>query len=41
MNFRKIKQEEFDKLKRLFPGNDELWEKYKKKRLDQFEKKTN
>ncbi|MGN1298774.1 MAG: GNAT family N-acetyltransferase [Candidatus Scatovivens sp.] len=38
MNFRKINIEEFDKLKRLFPGNDGLWKKYKKQRLDEFEK---
>ena len=38
MNFRKIKKDEIDKLKRLFPGNNELWEKYKEKRLDEFEK---
>ena len=30
MNFRKISIEEFDKLKSLFPGDDALWEKYKK-----------
>lgn len=38
MKFRKIKKEEFDKLKNLFPGNEEMWIKYKKKRLNQFEK---
>ena len=37
MNFRKIKIEEFEKLKKLFPGNEEMWIKYKKKRLEQFE----
>ena len=38
MNFRKIKIEEFDKLKRLFPGDDDLWKKYKKQRLEEFKK---
>ena len=33
INFRKIKKEEFDKLKSLFPGDEELWIKYKKKRM--------
>ena len=39
MEFRKIKKEEFEKLKILFPDNNEMWIKYKKKRLEQFEKK--
>lgn len=39
MKFRKIKAEEFENLKRLFPDNEEMWIKYKKKRLQQFEKK--
>ena len=39
MKFRKIKKEEFEKLKRLFPDNEDMWIKYKKKRLEQFEKK--
>ena len=30
--------EEFEKLKRLFPNNEDMWIKYKKKRLEQFEK---
>lgn len=38
MEFRKIKVEEFEKLKRLFPDNEEMWFKYKAKRLQQFEK---
>lgn len=38
MEFRKIKVEEFEKLKKLFPNNEEMWIKYKKKRLEQFEK---
>ena len=39
MNIRKIKKEEFEKLKTLFPDNNEMWIKYKKKRLEQVEKK--
>lgn len=39
MDFRKIKIEEFEKLKRLFPDNEDMWINYKKKRLEQFEKK--
>ena len=39
MKYRKIKKEEFEKLKRLFPDNEDMWIKYKKKRLEQFEKK--
>ena len=38
MNFRKIKIEEFDKLKRLFPSNGN-WEKYKKQQLERYFKK--
>ena len=38
MNFRKISKEEFDKLKSLFPGDDALWEKYKKQRMNEFNK---
>lgn len=38
MEFKKIKIEEFEKLKKLFPNNEEMWIKYKKKRLQQFEK---
>ena len=41
MKFRKITIEEFEKLKRLFPDNEDMWIKYKKKRLEQFEKKSN
>lgn len=37
MKFRKIKIDEFEKLKKLFPDNEEMWIKYKKKRLEQFE----
>ena len=39
MNFRKIEIEEFDKLKRLFPGNEELWEKYRNTQVEKLEKK--
>ena len=35
MLIRKILKEEFVKLKELFPGNEELWKKYKKQRLKQ------
>lgn len=38
MEFRKIKVEEFEKLKELFPDSEEMWFKYKNKRLKQFEK---
>lgn len=39
MNFRKIKKDEFEKLKRLFPDNEDKWQKYQKKRLQQFDNK--
>lgn len=39
MIIRKILKEEFIKLKDLFPGNEELWIKYKEQRLQQFENK--
>ena len=35
MEFRKIKIEEFEKLKYLLPDNEEIWIKYKNKRLQQ------
>ncbi len=38
MKFRKITIEEFEKLKRLFPNNEDMWIKYKKKRLEQLKK---
>ena len=38
MKFRKIKIEEFERLKNLFPDNEEMWIKYKNKRLKQLEK---
>ena len=37
MIIRKILKEEFIKLKNLFPGNEELWVKYEKQRLKEFE----
>ena len=39
MNIRKIKKEEFEKLKKLFPDNDKIWIKYKRIKLERFEKK--
>ena len=39
MNFRKINKEEFEKLKRLFPGNEKMWIKYLEMRLQEFDKK--
>ena len=38
-NYRKIKPEEFDKLFNLFPDDEELWIKYRKKRIKEFENK--
>ena len=38
MEFRKIKIDEFIKLKNLFPDNEEMWNKYKNKRLKQLKK---
>lgn len=38
LKFRKIFKEEFDKLKSLFPDNDELWKEYRTKRLAQFDR---
>ena len=37
MIIRKILKEEFIKLKNLFPGNEELWGKYKNQREKEFE----
>lgn len=39
MIIRKILKEEFIKLKELFPGNEELWIKYRGQRVQQFENK--
>lgn len=39
MNYTKISKEEFEKLNSLFPSNEEMWSKYKEKRLKQFENK--
>lgn len=38
MNIRKIKKEEFEKLKRLFPNNEDMWIKYKKKIIQELDK---
>ena len=38
MEFRKIRIDEFIKLKRLFPDNEEMWNKYKNNRLEQLRK---
>ena len=37
MIIRKILKEEFIKLKEMFPGNEDLWIKYKNQRLKEFE----
>lgn len=39
IEFEKIKIQEFEKLKKLFPDNEKMWIKYKTMRLEQFEKK--
>ena len=39
MIIRKVLKEEFIKLKDLFPGNEELWIKYKEQRLKQLDNK--
>ncbi len=39
MNCTKISKEEFEKTNSLFPDNEEMWSKYKEKRLKQFENK--
>ena len=36
-NYRKLKKEEFDKLKHSFNDTEELWNKYKEKRMKQYE----
>ena len=41
MNFRKINKEEFEKLKRLFPDNDKMWDLYKEKKIKQLDKREN
>lgn len=35
--YRRINKEEFSKLRRLFPDTDMMWEKFKNKRLKQFD----
>lgn len=37
--FRKITKEEFDKLHNLFPGDEQMWSKYRDKRLKEFDQK--
>lgn len=39
MNIRKIEKEEFEKLKRMFPDNEEMWIEYKKMKLQEFDKR--
>ena len=39
MNFKKIEIKEFNKLKRLFPGNEELWEKYRNMQIEKLGKR--
>lgn len=39
MKFRKIEIGEFDKLKELFPGNEELWKKYRKIQIEKLKNK--
>ncbi len=36
ISIRKLRMEEFDRLKPLFPDSDEKWDGYRKKRLEQF-----
>ena len=36
-NFRKLRKEEFDKLRHSFNDTDELWDKYKEMRMKQYE----
>lgn len=40
MNIRKIKSEEFDNLRRLFPNNDEMWQKYRKRKMEELKNKA-
>ncbi len=39
MKFRKINIKEFDRLKKLFSGDEELWKKYKKMQIEKLENK--
>ena len=39
MKFRKIEIIEFDKLKKLFPGSEKLWENYKKIQMEKLKKR--
>lgn len=38
MQVRKIEIEEFDRLNKLFPGSEELWEKYRKMQVERLKK---
>ncbi len=40
MNLRKIKVEEFENLRELFPDNDEMWNKYKKRKIEELKNKV-
>lgn len=37
MKYRKIEKNEFNRLKILFPSNENMWKKYKEQRLKQFD----
>jgi len=39
VTYREIDSEEFDKLKNMFPGSEELWNKYKKERVNRLKNK--
>lgn len=39
MDIRKIEKEEVEKLKRIFPDNEEMWIEYKKMKLQEFDKR--
>jgi len=39
VTYRKIEVKEFNKLKSMFPGNEELWNKYKKERVNRLKNK--
>lgn len=38
-SFHKISKDEFDRLRSLFPDNEQMWSKYRDKRLREFENK--
>ena len=39
MKYKEISKEEFEKLQELFPDNQKMWQKYKSKRIKQFDNK--